>query len=198
MTLIDQLRGAVAEVGFALRRPEEFTLKYRDAPDDPRRPALTAVLIANAVFGLSAYGLTMGLHGGASAMLSSAAKAPLAAGLAWALGLPALHILNSALGSRLDAGSTFLAALTTVSFGALAMLASVPIQWFFSMALPYPLVRFAVNAIIFGGVGVAMADTFLRVMRALEPERSRAFAFVWLCLLGVIGVELMTLFDLFS
>jgi hypothetical protein len=198
MTLIDQIRGAVAQVGFALRRPEEFALEHRDVPYDPLRPALTVVFIVNAVFGLAAYGLTMGLHGGVPAMLSSAAKAPLAAGLAWAVGLPALYILNSALGSKLDAGSTFLAALTTVAFGALAMLASVPIQWFFSMALPYPLVRFAVNAVIFAGVGVAMADTFLRVMRALEPERSRAFAFVWLCLLAVIGVELMTLLNLFS
>jgi hypothetical protein len=197
MTLIEQVRTSVGEIGFALRRPEDFTLRWRDRPDDPLRPAVTALLIVNAIVGLAAYGLVLGMHGGAPAMLTAAAKAPLACGLAWAIGLPALHILNSAFGSKLDAGSTFQAALTTVSFGSLAMLASVPIYWFFSLALPYPLVRLAVNAVIFAGVGVAMADTFLRVLGALEPGRSRLFGFVWLCLVAVIGVELMTLLELF-
>jgi hypothetical protein len=198
MTLIEQARFSIGEVGFALRRPEEFSRRWQDRPDDPQRAALAAVLVVNAVAGLAAYGLTMGLHGGPSAMLASAAKAPLACGLAWAIGLPALHILNGAFGSKLAPATTFLAALTTVSFGALAMLASVPINWFFALALPMPAVRMLVNVAVFAGVGIAMADTFLRILRALEPERSRAFAFVWLCLVGVIGVELMSLFDLFA
>ena len=197
MTLIDQVRTSLGEVGYALRRPEEFSVRWRDNQGDPRQAAVTVVLIVNAIVGLAVYGLTLGLHGGASAMLTSAAKAPLASGLAWCIGLPALHILNSVLGSKLDARTTFLAALTTVSFGSLAMLASVPINWFFSLVLPYPLVRLAVNAVIFGGVGICMADVFLRVMKALEPQRNRVFPFIWLCLVGVIGLELMFLFDLF-
>jgi hypothetical protein len=43
-----------------------------------------------------------------------------------------------------------------------------------------------------------MVDVFLRVMKALEPERSTFYAFVWLCLVGAIGGELFALFHLFS
>jgi len=52
--------------------------------------------------------------------------------LAWAIPLPALYILNSLSGSRLAASSTLLAALVTVSWGGLAMIASIPIQLVFS------------------------------------------------------------------
>ena len=84
-----------------------------------------------------------------------------------------------------------------MSFGSLALLASVPITWFFGLALPYGFVRLAVNLAVFAGVGVCMVDVFLRTMKALEPERSRAYALLWLVLVGVIGAELMTLFSLF-
>jgi hypothetical protein len=155
------------------------------------------VLLGNAVLGIAAYGLVMRLHEGWAGMLAGALKASVAAGLAWTLALPALYILNSALGSRLDASTTLLAALTTVSFGALALLASIPITWFFGLALPYGWARLAVNLLVFAGVGVCMADVFLRTLRALEPEHSRAYGFVWLVLVGVIGAELMALFSLF-
>jgi hypothetical protein len=156
------------------------------------------ILLANAILGLAAYGLTMGLHQGMGGMLAAAIKAPFAAGLAWTVALPALYIINSSLGSKLDASTTLLAALATVSFGALAMLASVPVNWFFTLALPFQPVRVAVNALVFSAVAVCMIDVFLRVMKALEPDRGRFFAVVWLLLVGVIGAELMTLVDLFS
>jgi hypothetical protein len=196
MNVAQELRAWIREIGVALRRPEEFTLRWRDrkvvqAPS----PLVFPLLIANAVVGLAAYGLTLGLHRGLGGMIEGAAKAPLAAGLAWTLALPALYIINSALGSTLDASTTFLAALTTVSFGALAMLASVPINWFFSLALPFWPVRLLVNVVIFAGVGIAMVDVFMRVMKALEAERSRFYAFLWLALVGVIGIELMSLLD---
>jgi hypothetical protein len=54
-----------------------------------------------------------------------------------------------------------------------------------------------VNVLVFCGVGVCMADVFLRTLRALEPERSRAFGALWLALVAVIGAELMALFSLF-
>ena len=112
--------------------------------------------------------------------------------------MPALYIINTVLGSRLDASTTTLAALATVSFGALAMLAGVPIAWFFAVTLPYPAVRVAVNVVCFAGVGVAMIDVFLRIMKALEPDRSRLFALLWLGLVAVIGVELMILLHVFD
>jgi hypothetical protein len=198
MSLTRDLRAAILDVGVALRRPEEFTTRWRDRGLTPGpRPLIFPVLLASAVLGIAAYGLVMRLHEGWGGMLGGMLKAPVAAGLAWTIALPALYILNSALGSKLDVSTTLLAALTTVSFGSLALLASVPITWFFGLALPYGLVRLAVNLAVFTGVGVCMVDVFLRTMKALEPERSRAYAVLWLALVGVIGAELMTLFSLF-
>jgi hypothetical protein len=140
----------------------------------------------------------MGLHKGALGMLIAAGKAPFAAGMAWAVALPALYIANSAGGSKLDLSTTVLAALATCSFGALAMLAGVPVNWFFTLALPYAFTRWLVNITVFAGVGVAMTDVFVRIMRALEPDRDRAAAYMWLGLVGIIGTELMVILDLFS
>ncbi|HEY8211229.1 MAG TPA: hypothetical protein VIG99_27285 [Myxococcaceae bacterium] len=189
------------EIGLALRRPEALALRWRDRrkneADAPPRMVFP-LLLANAILGIAAYGLTMGLHQGMGGMLAGALKAPFAAGLAWTVALPALYIINSSLGSKLDSSTTVLAALATVSFGALAMLASVPVSWFFSLALPYDLVRTAVNLVVFSAVGICMVDVFLRTMKALEPDRSRFFAVVWLLLVAVIGAELMVLVDLFA
>jgi hypothetical protein len=200
MSFTARLNESLSEVGVALRRPEAFTLRWRDrerAVAEAPGPLVFAVLLGTAVLGISAYGLVMRLHEGWSGMLLGALKAPVAAGLAWTLALPALYILNSALGSKLDASTTLLAALATVSFGSLALLASVPITWFFGLALPYGWARVAVNLLVFAGVGVCMVDVFLRTMKALEPERGAGFAFIWVCLVGVIGAELMALFSLF-
>ena len=67
----------------------------------------------------------------------------------------------------------------TTSWGGLAMIASIPINWFFSVALADLLAdpsRVAwlvrgVNLVVFAGVGVSMTDIFGRVMQALEPAR---------------------------
>jgi hypothetical protein len=201
MALVLDLRTGVLEVGRALRRPEELATRWRDrytkTAEAPTR-AVFGVLFATAVLGLAAYGLTMGLHKGAVGMLIAAVKAPLAAGAAWCIALPALYIVNSASGSRLDASTTMLAALATCSFGSLAMLAGVPVNWFFTLALPFTAMRFIVNILVFTGVGVAMTDVFVRTMRALEPDRDRGGAYLWLGLVGVIGCELMILLDLFN
>lgn len=199
MNLTFDLQSGIREIGTALRRPEEFVLRFRDS-DDKARKSLTLfpILFANAVLGLAAYGLTMGLHGGARSMLRAAVCAPVAAGAGWTIALPALYIINTVLGSRLDARTTMLAALTTVSFGALAMLASVPISWFFGITLPYAPVALLVHLVVFAGVSVSMVDVFLRIMKALEPDRSRLFALVWLGLVAVIGGELMILLQVFS
>ncbi len=199
MNLALDLHSGIREIGAALRRPEEFVLRFRDSDDKARKSvALFPILFANAVLGLAAYGLTMGLHRGAQGMLSTAIRAPLAAGAGWTIALPALYIINTVLGSRLDARTTTLAALTTVSFGSLAMLASVPINWFFGITLPHEATRLIVNLVVFAGVSVSMVDVFLRIMKALEPARSRLFALVWLGLVAVIGGELMILLKVFS
>jgi hypothetical protein len=201
MSTVLQLRRGFVEIGLALRRPEALALRWRNRQESASEapPKLVfPLLLANAIFGIAAYGLTMGLHLGVGGMLAGAIKAPFAAGLAWLVALPALYIINSSLGSKLDASTTILAALATVSFGALAMLASVPVSWFFSLALPFDFVRGAVNVLVFTAVGICMIDVFLRTMKALEPDRSRAFAAVWLLLVGVIGAELMVLVDLFA
>jgi hypothetical protein len=193
-----ELRRSIREIGLALRRPEELAVRWRDEGSSQASPLLIPVLIANAAFGLAVYGLTMRMHVGFGAMLMSGVLAPTAAGLAWSLALPALYILGSQLGSKLTFSSTLLAASLTVSFGALAMLASVPVAWFFNLAVPFNEVRLLVHLTVFSGVGFCMADVFIRTMSALEPERSPFFSYAWLGLLSVIGSELFWLFGLFK
>jgi hypothetical protein len=195
VNLAQEIRLGVSEVGVALRRPEELVVRWRDrSPTAPVNRAVFPVLIANAILGIAAYGLVMGMGTGAAGMLGHAVRAPLACGIAWSIALPALYIINTIFGSKLDASTTALAALSTVSFGALAMLASVPIRWFFTLTLPYPAVRLLVDLVVIAGVGVSMIDVFLRVMKAIEPDRNRLFALLWLGLVAVIGGELLVLF----
>jgi hypothetical protein len=201
------LGASLAHVGLALRAPEEFTLVWH------RRQArygwwVWFALAATALLGTMTYGLTLGIHAGPDAMLRKAALLTLAAGLSWAVPLPALYILNSLAGSRLRASTTLLAALVTTSWGGLALVASVPINWFFSVAaptLPAELVGpaaarwivWAVNIAVFLGVGVAMSDVFCRVVERLEPLRGRRPAWV-LLLVGSIGLQLSYVFGLFQ
>jgi hypothetical protein len=193
MQLVQEIRDGVLEIGLALRRPEEFAVRWRDrkmvrAPG----PAVFPILLVNAALGLGVYGLTLGFHVPGQ-MVESSLRTLFAAGLPWMIAFPALYIVNSSLGSRLDASTTFLAIVTTVSFGALAMLASVPINWFFTVALPYDGIRLAVNLCIFLCVGICMVDVFARVMKALEPERARLYTAIWILLVFAITAELMLL-----
>jgi hypothetical protein len=96
----------------------------------------------------------------------------------------------------LSAASTLLAALVTTSWGGLALMASIPINWFFTAAIPHGGMALVVNLTVFTGVGVAMADVFRRVMQRLEPERDQAPMW-WLALVGTIGAELFYFFQLF-
>ncbi|HTV17674.1 MAG TPA: hypothetical protein VMG12_03360 [Polyangiaceae bacterium] len=190
-------REAAREVSAAIRRPEQLALRYQHAEVRQLMP-LILLLLANAFFGMAAYGLTMQLHDGTASMLRAGAVAPLAAGLAWTIALPALYILNGAAGSRLRLGATLLAASVTVCFGSWAMLASVPINWFFTLAAPWSLARLATNLVVFSGVGVCMTDVFVRVLGALEPERSRLYGMAWVGLVSVIGMELFSIGGIFE
>ena len=109
---------------------------------------------------------------------------------AWGLSLPTLYVMNSLSGSRLSASTTFLAALVTTSWGGLAMIASIPINWFFSVAVPNPTFILLVNLAVFTGVGVAMTDIFGRVMQTVKPSRGRR-PVAWLFLVAAIGGELV-------
>src|SRR5260370_31858849 len=102
--------------------------------------------------------MAMGILGGGPRMFECGVKFTVAAGIAWSLPLPALYILNSLSGSRLRVSTTFLAALVTTSWGGLALIASIPINWFFTVAIPIPWFVLLVNLVVFTGAGVAMAD----------------------------------------
>jgi hypothetical protein len=102
------------------------------------------------------------------------------------------------LDSRLSLQATILAASVTVCFGAWAMLASVSITWFFSLALPYTFVRLLINLIVFTGVGICMIDVFLRDLQVLEPGRSPIYGAAWIGLVAVIGMELFSIFGVFD
>ncbi len=191
-----RLQLGMAHVGRALREPEEFTLKW-DRGDERYPWWVWAALIVTAILGTTLYGMTMGLLGGPGRILYSGLVCTLGAGLAWGIPLPALYILNSMGGSRLSASSTLLAAVVTTSWGGLAMLASIPINWFFSSAIPHPGFVWLVNLVVFAGVGLSMSDVFGRIMAALEPSRGR-LPLWWLGLVGAIGIELFYFFGLFT
>jgi hypothetical protein len=189
-------RDGIAHVGRALREPEEFAARWQ------RGEATYAwwvwlALVLTAMLGTTTYGMSMGILGGPGRIFSAGLSCTLAAGLAWGIPLPALYILNSMAGSRLSPGATLLAALVTTSWGGLAMIASIPINWFFTTAIPYAPFVLAVNLVVFAGVGISMIDVFGRVMTRLEPARGRLPAW-WLLLVSAIGTELFYFFGLFQ
>jgi hypothetical protein len=198
-----RFHAGLAHVGQALREPEAFTLRWhREAgcPAPLGRPYawwVFAALALTAAAGTLSYGLTLGVLGGPRRMAACALACTAAAGTAWAVPLPALYILNSLSGSRLRASTTLLAALVTTSWGGLALMASIPINWFFTAAVPVGWFVLLVNLVVFTGVGAAMVDVFCRVMERLEPDRGRAPGW-WLALVGAIGGELFYAFGLFD
>lgn len=192
----ERLRASFRHIGQALREPEEFALRWH-REGAPYGWWVFAALAMTAIVGTSTYGLSMGVLGGPGRMLTCAQACTLAAGIAWALPLPALYILNSMSGSRLRISTTFLAALVTTSWGGLALIASIPINWFFTVAIPDRLFVLGVNLVVFLGVGIAMIDVFSRVIARLEPNRGRWPTF-WLLLVGAIGAELLYAFGLFD
>lgn len=195
----EQLRSGVAHVGLALREPELFAVRWNRG-EVAYRWWVWVSLMMTAILGTMLYGMTMGLLGKSEDLLGNVlfkgVACTTAAGLAWAIPLPALYILNSLSGSKLPASSTLLAAMVTTSWGGLAMLASIPINWFFTVAIPSPAFVLFINLVVFAGVGVAMGDVFRRVMQHLEPQRGVTPDW-WLCLVGVMGAELFYFFGLF-
>ena len=193
--LRSQLRSGIAQVGLALRDPEMFAVRWNQG-EASYRWWVWASLLATAILGTTTYGMTMGILGDTGDVLYKGFACTLAAGLGWAIPLPALYILNSLSGSRLPVSSTLLAALVTVSWGGLAMIASIPINWFFTAAVPHGGFVLLINLVVFAGVGVAMVDVFNRVMRRLEPNRGSTPTW-WLLLVSSIGSELFFFFELF-
>lgn len=168
----------------ALRDPEPFVQAHLDVAS----PSTLLALASSAAVGVGLYGAAMHAFQDAPAMISGGLGAAAAAGLAWTATLPALYILGSLAGSRLSLRSLLLATLVTVSFAGLALLASIPVLWFIELCAPYTWVRALTNVVVFGGVGLSMADVHLRVMERLEGLRLRHFG--WLSLLAVLGAEL--------
>ena len=201
--LRDQWRSGIAHVGLALREPEDFAAAWHEGSAS-YAPWVWIALGLTAILGTTTYGMTMGILGGAGEIARCGLLLTVAAGVAWGTALPALYILNSLAGSKLRASTTLLAALVTTSWGGLALIASIPINWLFSVALPswpipisVPFWVTLVNLVVFAGVGVSMLDVFGRVMRRLEPRRGRAPTW-YLALVAVIGSELFYAFGLFD
>ena len=191
-----RIRESLGQIGQALREPEAFAVAWH-RHDANYNWSVFAALSCTAILGTTSYGLVMGLPQGVGQMAADAQRLTLGAGIAWSLPLPALYILNSLSGSRLKPSTTLLAALVTTSWGGLAMMAGIPIAWFFTLAIPHPAVVLAVHLAVFVAVGIAMIDVFSRIMQRLEPWRGRAPAW-WLLLVGVIGSELFYALGLFD
>jgi hypothetical protein len=193
----ERLRANISHIGQALREPEAFALRWH-REGSPYGWSVFAALSLTAIIGTTTYGMIMGALGSTQEMLLDGLRCTAAAGIAWSVPLPALYVLNSKSGSRLRASTTFLAALVTTSWGGLAMIAAIPVSWFFSLALvDYPTVVLLVHMLVFTAVGVAMIDVFCRVMERLEPRRGRVPGW-WLLLVGAIGGELFYAFGLFN
>ena len=192
----EQLQSGIAHVGLALREPEEFAARWNEHQVQYRWWVWVS-LMTTAILGTMTYGMTMGLSGNVRDVVLKGLACTAGAGLSWGIPLPALYILNSLSGSKLRASSTLLAALVTTSWGGLAMVASIPINWFFTVAIPSPMFILLVNLIVFTGVGVSMIDVFHRVMRRLEPNRETTPVW-WLAIVGTIGAELFYFFGLFQ
>jgi hypothetical protein len=190
-----EMRTGIGHIGQALRDPEAFAVRWQ-REGNPYGWWVFAALALTSIVGTTAYGMVMGMLGGPTTMALDGLRCTAAAGIGWSLPLPALYILNSLSGSRLRPSTTFLAALVTTSWGGLAMIAAIPISWFFSVALPYPIVLLVIHLAVFGTVGIAMIDVFGRVMERLEPGRGRMPAY-WLLLVAAIGGELFYAFGLF-
>ena len=191
-----RLREALGHVGRALREPEQFVTRWY-LGEVRYSPAVWAALIATSITGTMSYGMTMGILSGPEHLLLGGLELTIAAGLAWAIPLPALYIFNSLTGARLSAADTLLAAIVTTSWGGLAMIASIPINWFFTVSVPVPWFVRIVNVVVFTGVGGAMIDVFGRVFSALGPRGGRAPAWL-LVLVAAIGPEFFHAFRLFE
>jgi len=131
----ESLKVSLGHVAVALREPEEFGLRWH-REGAPYPLTIWLALAGTAIFGTTTYGMTMGINAGMAMILQKSLLLTICAGLAWAIPLPALYILNSLAGSRLRASTTLLAALVTTSWGGLALVASIPINWLFSVAVP--------------------------------------------------------------
>lgn len=191
-----RLRVNLAAIGQALREPEAFAERWH-REGNPYHWSVFAALALTAIVGTTTYGMVMGMLHGTREMFLDGQRFTLAAGIAWSLPLPALYVLNSLSGSKLRPSTTFLAALVTTSWGGLAMIAAIPIAWFFSAALPHGTFITIVHLLVFAVVSVAMWDVFGRVMERLEPNRGRAPMW-WLVLVGAIGAELVYALGLFD
>ncbi len=176
-----RVRESLGHIGQALRQPEDFAFAWHHQNANYSW-SVFAALGGTAVLGTTTYGLVMGMPHGAREMVIDAQRFSLGAGIAWSLPLPALYILNSLSGSRLKPSTTLLAALVTTSWGGLAMMAAIPIAWFFTLAIPHPAMVLAVHLAVFSIVGVAMIDVFSRVMARLEPRRGPSP-----CLVAALG-----------
>ena len=188
----------------ALRAPEDFAVRHAATPADPpvcfglSRSDLGrfGALSGCAALGVGAFGGALHAHGGALSMAHGAMGAVGAAGGAWVATLPALYVLGTLAGSPLRGRALLLGSLVTVSFGGLAMLASVPVLWFFELALPFGMTRLVVALLSFLGVGLCMSDVFIRVMAALGCRSLLNLA--WLALLAATGGELFFVAGLFD
>ena len=199
------MQSPIPAIHHALVEPEAFATSWAATAPGPEETTLLGLgmadlpvmagLVATASLGVGAYAAALHAHAGPVDLLSHGLSAILAAGVAWTASLPTLTVLGALTGSKLPVRSVLYAALVAVSFGGLAMLASLPVLWFFELALPGA-TRLVVALITCAGVGVSMKDVFSRVMAALEGPRLLHHA--WLLLLSVIGAEMFVVVGLFD
>lgn len=174
----------------ALREPTEFAHRWGMEREAPVR--LHAALAGTAALGVGLYGGMLHAWQGALPAVEHGIYAAVAAGIGWSAALPSLVILGGLLGSKLAPRAALLASLVTVSFGGLALLASIPVLWFFELSVGGPGARAFVACAGALGVGACMIDVFTRVMARLEG--SSFFHWFWFGLFGLVTLEMLVIF----
>jgi hypothetical protein len=151
---------------------------------------LTGVLAGLAVTGAFAYGAVAHAGPGLSGAAHGALAAVAAAAGAVVLAFPALHIFGTILGARIGLRRLCLLVGHAAGFGGAALLAGVPVVWFFGLALPDSHLRELVTLAVPLLAGLGTASVFLSVVRAADPDRSLVFDASWLLLCAVLTAEL--------
>lgn len=183
-------------LGLAFRDPEGFILAWH-RQGHPYSVLVLVALALIALFGTACYGMLLGVPAGPEQLGRYALLYSAAAGISWAVPLPAVYILNSMTGLRLRPSTTFLAALVTAAWGGWALLAFLPIAGVFTLVIPLPGVLLALHCVVFALVGISMALVYGWQMVSLEPTQGSGRVW-WLLLFVLLKVELLYALGLFQ
>ncbi len=118
-----------------------------------------------------------------------------AAGLAWAVTAPALVVGARMAGEESAPARLGTATIVSLTFGAMALLASIPMVAFYVLASGWPVLGLVAHGLVIAGVGFSTAVVHRRVARRVGG--SQLLHLAWLGLFGLLDLELALLMNVF-